>query len=69
MTQEDKDFIWSLLPNWVKEVPSESHGWDPMWFGTLSREKDIEIHERVCKLLNQKTRINTNENKNPRKST
>ena len=59
MTQQDKDFIWSLLPDWVKEVPSESHGWDPMWFGTLSREKDVEVHKRVCKLLNQKTRIDT----------
>jgi|694.fasta_scaffold34219_11 hypothetical protein len=64
MTQEDKNFIWSLLPDWVKFVPSEDHAWDPMWFGTLSREGDIKIHERVCKLLNQPTSIDSVSNKN-----
>lgn len=55
MTQKDKDYIWSLMPGWVKEVPSENHSWDPMYFGTLSREGDLEVHNKVVKLLNQNT--------------
>jgi hypothetical protein len=54
LTQEDKDYLWSLMPEWVKEIPSEEHSFDPMYFGTLSREGDIKVNKRVCELLNQK---------------
>jgi hypothetical protein len=53
MSKEDKDFLWSLMPKWVKEVPSENHSFDPTFFGTLSREGDLKVHNRVIKLLNQ----------------
>jgi hypothetical protein len=53
MGKEDKDFLWSLMPKWVKEVPSEDHSFDPTFFGTLSREGDLKVHNRVIKLLNQ----------------
>ena len=53
MSKEDKDFLWSLMPKWVKEVPSEDHSFDPTFFGTLSREGDLKVHNRVIKLLNQ----------------
>lgn len=53
LTQEDKDYLWSLMPKWVKEVPGKEHSFDPMFFGTLSREGDLEVHNKVVKLLNQ----------------
>jgi hypothetical protein len=53
LTKEDKDFLWSLMPEWVKEVPIEEDSFDPMFFGTLSREGDLEVHEIVKKLLDQ----------------
>ena len=53
ITQEDKDYLWSLMPLWVKEVPSENHSCDPTYFGTLSREGDLKVHNKVIQLLNQ----------------
>ena len=53
LTQEDKDYLWSLMPKWVKEVPSKENSFDPMFFGTLSREGDLEVHNKVVNLLNQ----------------
>ena len=53
ITQEDKDYLWSLMPTWVKEVPIESQSWDPTSFGTLSREGDLTVHNKVIQLLNQ----------------
>lgn len=53
LTKEDKDFLWGLMPEWVKEVPNEEHSFDPMFFGTLSRESDLEVHEAVKKILDQ----------------
>jgi len=54
MTREDKDFIWSLLPEWVKDHRTEADAYDPMWFGTLSRAGDMVIGKRARKLLGQK---------------
>ena len=59
MNKEDIKFIVSLLPEWVKHVPSEDHAYDPMYFGTLSRDGDIIVHKRVCKLLKQPIDIST----------
>ena len=50
MDQEEKDYLWSLMPGWVKEVPK---GYSETFYGTLSYEKDLEVHEKVKKLLNQ----------------
>ena len=49
MTQEEAQFIWSLMPLWVKEQPN---GLDNKFYGTLSREGDVEISERVRSILN-----------------
>jgi len=53
ITQEDKDYLWSLLPLWVKKVPSKNHSWDSTYFGTLSREGDLQVYNKVIQLLNQ----------------
>jgi hypothetical protein len=53
ITQEDKDYLWSLMPTWVKKVPSKNQSWDPTFYGTLSREGDLTVHNKVIQLLNQ----------------
>ncbi len=53
LTKEDKDFLWKLMPTWVKEVPDEGHSFDSTFFGTLSREGDLEVQQIVKKLLDQ----------------
>ena len=52
MTQEDKDFLWSLMPLWVRTLP-EDEDMFPTYYGTLTKEGDIEVHRRVVELLNQ----------------
>ena len=49
MTQEEAQFIWSLMPEWLKTQPD---GLSPMFYGTLSQESDIEVSKRVKKILN-----------------
>ena len=51
MDKQNADYIWSLLPKWVKEIPGKEHGFDPMYFGTLSRSGDIEVHNKVKGIL------------------
>lgn len=51
MRPEDAQYIWSLMPNWVREIPTQEHAYDPMYFGTLSREGDIEVHNKVIQIL------------------
>ena len=46
---EDAEFIYSLLPDWVKNKAPE--GLDPTMYGTLSKEGDDEIQERVKQIL------------------
>lgn len=46
---EDAKFIYSLLPDWVKNKAPE--GLDPTMYGTLSKEGDDEIQERVKQIL------------------
>ena len=53
ITQEDKDYLWSLMPTWVKKVPIADDSWGPTYFGTLSREGDLTVHNKVIQLLNQ----------------
>ena len=53
LTQEDKDYLWSLMPTWVKKVPSENHSWDPTYFGTLSRDGDLTVHNKGIQVVNQ----------------
>ena len=38
MTQEDKDYLWMLIPQWVRRVPSDEK-LDKTFFATLSREE------------------------------
>ena len=56
---EDIEFIWGLIKDWAKEVPSESHSFDPMWFGTTTRDGDIEVHKRLCDILGKPYNIKT----------
>jgi len=56
---EDIEFIWSLIKDWAKEVPSESHSFDPMWFGTTTGNGDIEVHKRLCDILGKPYNIKT----------
>ena len=42
ITQEDKNYLWSLMPRW-----------DSTYFGTLSREGDLKVHNKVIQILNQ----------------
>jgi len=46
---KDAEFIYSLLPDWVKSKAPE--GLDPTMYGTLSKEGDDEIQERVKQIL------------------
>lgn len=48
MKKEDKEFIYSLLPEWVKKVPK---GMNNMFYGTLTEKGDKEVKDRVDKLL------------------
>ena len=52
ITQEDKDYLWTLMPQWVRRVPSDEKR-DKTFFATLSREGDLEVHNKVANLLNQ----------------
>jgi len=46
---EDAKFIYSLLPDWVKNKAPE--GLDPTMYGTLSKDGDDEIQERIKQIL------------------
>ena len=48
MSKEDKEFIYSLLPNWVKESPK---GLDTTMYGTLTQKGDQEIIDKVKSIL------------------
>ena len=48
MSSSNQEFIFSLLPDWVKSVPK---GLDPTMYGTGSYEGDLKIKERVVELL------------------
>ena len=61
LTQEELDFLWSLMPKWVKELPEEEDPEHGMIYGTLSRQGDIDVHRRVVKLLNQPETVSTEE--------
>ena len=49
MKAADKKYIWELMPGWIKEQPE---GLFPTMYGTLSREGDIKVRERVERILN-----------------
>ena len=50
ITQEDKDYLWTLMPQWVRRVPSDEK-LDKTFFATLSREGDLEVHNKVANML------------------
>lgn len=51
LSKADADLIWGLLPKWVREIPTKEHAYDPMYFGTLSREGDIRVHAQIRRIL------------------
>ena len=48
MTKEDAEYIWDLIPNWVKESPE---GLCPTFYGTGSAKGDKEVKAKVEKIL------------------
>ena len=61
LTQEELDFLWSLMPNWVRELPEEEDPEHGVIYGTLSRQGDIDVHHKVVRLLNQLETVSTEE--------
>jgi len=51
LNKSDQKFLLGLIVRWAKHVPSKEHAWDPMFWGTLSREDDIKVHVRLCEIL------------------
>jgi len=48
MTGDDKQFLWNLMPEWVKE---SAVGLDPTMYGTGTYEGDCAIRLRVQEIL------------------
>jgi len=65
MTKKEAEFIWSLMPDWVKDNGTDEDAYDPMFFGTLFRETDIEITKEVRRILfkNEKEKKKNKRNK------
>ena len=51
ITNEDKKFLWSLLPDWVVKMEP---GLCPTMYGTGSYEGDCDIHKEVVDILGDK---------------
>lgn len=48
ISKEDADYIWSLMPDWVKEQPEDlGH----TMYGTFSAIGDKEVCDKVKKIL------------------
>lgn len=60
LSKENAEFIWSLMPIWVKHYPDSL---DPTFYGTLSQDGDKEIGAKVKKILFGKEPITNNDNK------
>ena len=50
MTEEEIDFIYSLLPEWTKETKS---GMGETFYGTLSHEGDLKVINKVKAILSK----------------
>lgn len=48
MTEQDKKYIWDLMPSWVKTVPK---GLCPTMYGTGSYEGDLKVRTKVAEIL------------------
>jgi len=51
ITEKDAIYIWNLMPEWVKDNGTEADAYDPMFFGTLSREGDMAVTRKVKEIL------------------
>jgi hypothetical protein len=60
LTQDQLDYLWSLMPRWVKELPEGDDPEHDMIYGTSSKQGDIDVHNTVVRLLNQKHNICNN---------
>ena len=49
VTKKDAEFIWNLLPIWIHDQPE---GLAPMFYGTGTRDGDIEVADKVKRILN-----------------
>lgn len=50
---EDMEFLWKLLPPRINGLPEKEHPLNPGWMGTIKRERDKPIINRVKKVLNK----------------
>lgn len=50
LIDEDSEYIYSFMPEWVKEQPE---GLDPTFYGTGSSGGDRQVKERIKQLLKQ----------------
>jgi len=48
MTDEDKDLLWSLMPEWAKSPKKDQPS---IFYGTQSYEGDMKIHNRLLLIL------------------
>lgn len=60
LTQDQLDYLWSLMPKWVKELPEEEDSEHGTIYGTSSKQGDIDVHNTVVRLLNQEHNICNN---------
>lgn len=60
LTQDQLDYLWSLMPKWVKELPEDEDSEHGLIYGTSSKQGDIDVHNTVVRLLNQEHNICNN---------
>ena len=48
MSRGEADYIWRCLPDWMTDVRK---GHDPTFYGTLSYEGDLIVHDIVKRIL------------------
>ena len=47
LTKEDFEFLFSLMPDWVKD-PNDGH--DPTMYGTGTYDGDVKVHNRFAEI-------------------
>ncbi len=54
ISPEDADYLWGCMPKWIKDGPGDKDMKPfPMWYGTLTYEGDLEVHNEVKRILNR----------------
>jgi len=53
MSPEDAEYLWACMPEWIKHPPGDGASESPIFYGTLSREGDLKVHNEVKRILNR----------------